>query len=75
MESKDNIIRYGANLCLLIGQGLLLYDNQIIGIIIKLIGGLVLIRYMVSYKFWDMVVVLTAFQLLDLSKLLSLSLD
>lgn len=62
--------RYAANLGLLIGQGLLLYGDISIGIIIKVISGFIILFYMGRHKMWDMVVVLFAFILLDLSKLI-----
>lgn len=62
-------IRYLANLTLLIGQSFILYGDIRVGIVLKLLGGTVILVCMVSYKLWDMVIVLLAFLLLDLSKL------
>lgn len=65
-------IRYLANFGLLIGQGLLLYSNVELGILIKVFSGLFILYYMCLYKMWDMVIVLSAFLILDLSKLIQL---
>lgn len=69
---REVSIRYLANLGLLIGQGLLLYGDISLGILIKLFSGVVILFYMSHYKMWDMVIVLSAFMLLDLSKLIQL---
>lgn len=65
------LLRYTGNFLLLLGQYYILYNNTDIGIIIKLIGGGLLIGSLVKYKMWDMVIVLTAFMVLDLSRLIS----
>lgn len=66
--------RYIANLGLLIGQGVLLYSDVQLGIVIKILSGLIILYHMSIYKMWDMVIVLCAFLILDLSKLIHLSL-
>lgn len=65
------VIRYTANALLLIGQSFVLYrEDMSIGLIIKIIGGLTLLTTFISYRMWDMITVLVAFFVLDLSKLL-----
>ena len=64
--------RYVANLGLLIGQAILLYSDIRIGVTIKTISSLVILYSMIKLKLWDMVIVLTAFLLLDISKLISI---
>jgi hypothetical protein len=66
------VYRYVANLGLLIGQAILLYSDIRIGVTIKTISSLVILYSMIKLKLWDMVIVLTAFLLLDISKLISI---
>jgi len=70
-----NITRYIANTGLLIGQGILLYNDIRVGIIIKIISGLIILYHMTILKLWDMVIVICAFLILDLSKLIHLTLS
>jgi hypothetical protein len=56
----------------LIGQFSILFSSMEIGIILKCIGACALTITFVKLKMWDMVIVLLAFSLLDLSKLLIL---
>ena len=67
-------LRYFANALLLIGQSLLLYGDIQSGILIKILGSLILITCLSKERMWDMILVLSAFLLLDTSKLLTLSL-
>jgi hypothetical protein len=62
--------RYLANFFLLIGQGIILYSSLEIGILIKCFAGLIILSSLIKSKMWDMVIVLTSFILLDLSKLI-----
>lgn len=61
-------LRYLANLGVLIGQGFVLYGNVYVGIIIKVLCAFIIMTNMIKLKMWDMVVVLSAFCLLDLSR-------
>lgn len=61
--------RYSGNLLLLIGQSFILFSDIKIGIAIKLIGGCLIAISIINDHMWDMTVVLCAFMLLDLSKL------
>ena len=65
-------LRYLANALLLIGQGVLLYGDIQSGILVKLLGGVILITCLTKERMWDMIIVLSAFLLLDTSKLLTL---
>lgn len=64
--------RYLANVFILIGQGVLLYGDMRLGITIKTLACVVILKSMIKLKLWDMVIVLTAFLLLDISKLLTI---
>lgn len=67
-----NSIRYAGNTLLLIGQYFILYQDMNIGILIKLLGGGLITTIMIKLKWWDMVIVLIAFSLLDFSRLITL---
>lgn len=69
---NNDIFRYLANFGLLVGQGFLLYGDIQFGIMIKIISGGVILYSMAKYKMWDMVIVLSAFLILDSSKLIQL---
>ena len=63
-------VRYLANLLLLLGQSFILFYIEDIGILIKLIGGVLIIYSLVPLKLWDMIIIVCAFNILDMSKLI-----
>lgn len=69
-HSSNQIQRYIGNAGLLLGQGILLYSSIKIGIVIKLLGMCVLIPAFTKLKMWDVVMLMTVFGALDLSRLL-----
>lgn len=68
-EQKLDLFRYIANVGLWAGQMLLLYVDVETGIVFKLISAAVIAISLVKYKMWDMVATLTAFSILDASRL------
>lgn len=68
-------LRILGNILLLSGQGILLYNNVSLGIIIKLIGGGLIMSEFIKSKDFDMVITMSAFFILDASRLLTLVLS
>lgn len=58
-----------ANILLLLGHSILLFYNIKIGIIVKITGNILLINYFLKMKYYDMIVTLLAFSLLEIYRL------
>lgn len=66
------MIRIIGNLLLLFGHTILLFQSIEIGIIIKLISNVLLCYFFIKEKYYDMVVTLVAFAILEMFRLVYL---
>jgi hypothetical protein len=71
---NSNTLRIVGSVSGLIGYFLLLYLDVRIGCMISLIGGCLIIPFAISIKTWDVVGLQSFFAVIDLSKIIELSL-
>ena len=68
----STVLRYLGNLFLIIGYYVILWGDMRIGLVVKVIGGFLLIPSLVYLKMWDALVLCGFFAVIEISKLLSL---
>jgi hypothetical protein len=68
-------LRWAGNFLLIIGYGILLYVDAKLGLVLKLIGGSLLIPSFYRHKMWDGIAIAAFFATLEGGKLIQLSLS
>lgn len=70
--SKEDILRYLGNICLLIGYQIMLWGDFKYGLLIKFFGGLLTVPFAIKLKLWDVLFLCAFFGFTELSKLIHL---
>ena len=66
------VLRYYGNAQVLVGHFVLLYVSMFWGLVLCFTANLLLMPWAVKYKFWDVVIILGFFGVIEGSKLMSL---
>jgi hypothetical protein len=66
------LFRYIGNIFLIFGYFLLLWNDPIIGLIIKCLGNFLIIPFAIRYKFWDILVLCAFYAAIEIPKLFNL---
>ena len=72
MNDHTTTLRWAGNFLLIIGYGILLYADPKLGLVLKLIGGALLLPSFYLHKMWDGIAIATFFAALEGSKLIQL---
>ena len=72
MTDRTATLRWAGNFLLIIGYGILLYFDVKSGLVLKLIGGSLLIPSFHRHKMWDGIAITSFFAALEGSKLIQL---
>jgi hypothetical protein len=67
------ILRYFGNSFLIIGYYILLWGDEKFGLVIKLIGGLLLVPSFFIFKMWDALILCGFYAVIELSRLIHLT--
>jgi len=67
--NKTSFLRYTGNTLLVIGHFVLLWGPIESALVVKIIGGLLIFPFAISYKLWDVVALEFLFGSMDVSKL------
>jgi hypothetical protein len=70
--NTSTVLRYFGNLLLVAGYYVILWGDIRIGLVVKTVGGLLLIPSFVFLKMWDALILCGFFAVIEVSKLLSL---
>ena len=70
--TKEDILRYLGNICLMIGYQIMLWGNFKYGLLIKFIGGLLTVPFAIKLKLWDVLFLCAFFGFTELSKMIQL---
>jgi hypothetical protein len=70
---KTTILRYVGNALLITGYYILLWGDEKLGLIIKLIAGVLLLPSFVYFKMWDSVTICGFYAFLEITRLIHLS--
>jgi hypothetical protein len=70
--NTSTVLRYFGNLLLVAGYYVILWGDIRIGLVVKTVGGLLLIPSFVFLKMWDALILCGFFAVIEISKLLSL---
>ena len=70
--SKTSVLRYLGNLFLIIGYQIMLWGDFKSGLLLKFIGGLLIVPFVIKFKLWDMLLLCVFFSMIELSKLTQL---
>jgi predicted phage tail protein len=68
----STILRYIGNAFLIIGYYILLWGNEKFGLLIKLIGGILLVPSFFYFKMWDALILCGFYAMIEVSRLLHL---
>ena len=71
-EKKVTKFRFVFNFGMVVGQGLILFlpvEQLIIGLLVKIICNCILTAIVARQKMWDFVIVLSSFNILEISRL------
>ena len=71
---NTNTLRILGSVLLIFGYFVLLYVDIRLGCTIRLIGNLVMIPFAIKIKTWDIVILESFFSVIDISKIIELSL-
>ena len=67
---NTSFLRYTGNTLLVLGHFILLWGNLETALIIKIIGGLLIFPFAISYKLWDVVALELLFGSMDVTRLI-----
>jgi len=70
--NTSTVLRYFGNLLLVAGYYVILWGDIRIGLVVKTVGGLLLIPSFVFLKMWDALILCGFFAVIEVSKLISL---
>lgn len=70
--SKTSVLRYLGNLLLVIGYQIMLWGDFKSGLLLKFIGGLLTVPFIIKFKLWDMLLLCIFFSMTEVSKLTQL---
>ena len=70
---KTTILRYVGNALLITGYYILLWGDERLGLIIKLIAGVLLLPSFVYFKMWDSVTICGFYAFIEIARLIHLS--
>lgn len=70
--SKTSVFRYLGNLLLVIGYQIMLWGDFKSGLLLKFIGGLLTVPFIIKFKLWDMLLLCIFFSMTEVSKLTQL---
>jgi hypothetical protein len=68
----STVLRYLGNLFLIVGYYIILWGDIKIGLVVKTVGGFLLIPSFVFLKMWDALILCGFFAVIEISKLISL---
>jgi len=69
---KQTILRYVGNALLIIGYYALVWSDEKYGLIIKIIGGLMLVPSFYCYKMWDALTLCGFYFVIEISRIIHL---
>jgi hypothetical protein len=69
---KTTILRYVGNALLITGYYILLWGDERLGLIIKLIAGILLLPSFVYFKMWDSVTICGFYAFIEITRLIHL---
>lgn len=70
--SKEDVLRYLGNICLLIGYQIMLWGDFKYGLLIKFVGGLLTVPFAIKLKLWDVLFLCAFFGFTEISKLIQI---
>ena len=73
MKLNATALRIIGSILLIIGYFILLYGDMRTGCWFRLIGGIVMVPFSIQIKTWDVIVLQAFFAIIDISKIIELS--
>jgi len=73
MKLNATALRIIGSILLIIGYFILLYGDMKTGCWFRLIGGIVMVPFSIQIKTWDVIVLQAFFAIIDISKIIELS--
>lgn len=66
---KQTLLRYIGNIFLILGYYILLWGDEKFGLVVKMVGGLLLIPSFLYFKMWDSLTLCGFYFVIELSRL------